>query len=470
LAPVRLVAAAIVWFAVTRVSAQEDVDWSGSWNAGPTQVNVTVESWGPDCPERPSSATNAGGGAVRIAEEGDHLVIYGRETLRTNGCWSENRALRVRSSSYSDGNWNTQCATPQNDSRRETGRYSLRSAGPDQLTFSERSEFDWQLNESHCEFTMTRRQTFTRVTGRPAQPAAPACEPGAPARLRLSPRDETIEPGDRVSFRAVVVDDDACAVRDSRITWTLERPEGRTAVFANGVFIAAPSAAEGEGDFVVVARSGSLEERAVVHVRPLDLSDVMAQRTGGGIVQAPDEEAIATGAAGVSAETVGEERGIPLYAWIGAGAGLVLFAIGALLLLLRKKPAPAAVAPAPPPKSDSIAVASSRRVAYQICPVCNREYDDPKLGFCPVDGAELKPPGEESAGQPLICPTCRRGYAPGSRICARDQTELVPYSVFIEQSKHTEEADRRICPQCGTGYGATVRFCGKDGAELVRVN
>jgi hypothetical protein len=308
------------------------------------------------------------------------------------------------------------------------------------------------------------------VTGRQPPPETPACEPGAPARRPLSPRAATIETGDRVSFRAIVVDANACPVRDARITWTLERPEGRSALFANGVFTAAASAAEGEGDFVVIARAESFEERATVHVRPLDLSDVMAQRTGGGIVQAPDEEAIATGASGVSAETVDEDRGIPLYVWIGAGAGLLLFAIGALLLLLRRKPVPLVSTPPPPPKTDSLAVASSRRVAYQICPVCNREYDDPKLGFCPVDGAELKPPGEESAGQPLICPTCRRGYAPGSRVCTRDQTELVPYSVFIEQSKHTEEADRRICPQCGTGYGATVRFCGKDGAELVRVN
>jgi hypothetical protein len=270
----------------------------------------------------------------------------------------------------------------------------------------------------------------------------------------------------------VVVDRANCPVADGRVSWSLERPEGRTATFSNGVFVAAPSAAEGEGDFTIIARSadGAFEERSIVHVRPLDLSDVMAQRTGTGIVQAPDEEAIATGAAGVSAETVGDESAIPLYAWIGAGAGLLLLAFGALLLLLRRKPIELPPEPTPPPKSDAIAVASSRRVAYQVCPVCAREYDDPKLGFCPVDGAELKSPGEESSGQPLICPVCRRGYAPGSRVCSRDQSELVPYSVFVEQSKTTEEADRRICPQCGTGYGATVRFCGKDGAELVRVN
>ena len=101
-----------------------------------------------------------------------------------------------------------------------------------------------------------------------------------------------------------------------------------------------------------------------------------------------------------------------------------------------------------------------------------RESTDSNVKFCPNDGATLVDPAEAAAsGQPLICPTCRRGYGPGTTHCPTDSEELIPYALYVARTKAAARHEGgRICPQCGARYGKNVTFCGKDGAELVLVN
>lgn len=477
-------------------SARADGPYEGTWTAGPTRIEVSVSSWGPDCGPRPQSTTVPSPGNVRITQDGDHLEFHGRTTQRTDRCWSENRAVRRVSSSHQSGVWRTVCRTPENDARAETGTYTLRASGEDRLELSDVSRYDWQLNESRCVGTITSSQTFTRVrTGggstRPdpvPEPQEPACTPGAPARIRLAPQNAEVEPGGEVRFRARVVDAAGCTVRGRNVQWSLVEPDARTARLTNGVFTAAANAAEAEGAFTVVARAGELEARTQVTVRTADLSDLIAKRTSGGVVQVADDEGDASGgsAAGLVARRADEKSSL-LWPLLGAGVALFLIAGAAFFLLRRKRPsarsvedsfpppAPARAVPTVPPGAPATRtpVASARAPgAPRVCPVCHKEYDDATIGFCPADGAPLADTSAPS-GQAWICPTCRRGFGEGVRVCPTDGDELIPYALFVKQHREQEggAGERtKICPKCGDRYALTVTFCGKDGSELVLVN
>ena len=124
---------------------------------------------------------------------------------------------------------------------------------------------------------------------------------------------------------------------------------------------------------------------------------------------------------------------------------------------------------APAPASAPV---RQKLLVPRTCPVCEREFDDPGVGFCPDDGAKLVDAKEAAPnGQPLICPTCRRGFPAGSRQCPTDGDELVPYALFVARHRAEEgSTGSRICPVCGSRYARNVAFCGRDGSELVLVN
>ena len=479
-------------------TARADGPFEGTWTAGPTRIEVSLSSWGPDCGPRPQSTTVPSPGNVRVTQDGDHLEFHGRSTQRTDRCWSENRAVRRVSSSHQSGVWRTVCRTPEQDARAETGTYTLRAAGENRLELTDVSRYDWQLNESRCVGTITSTQAFTRVsTGgastRPdpvVEPQEPACTPGAPARIRLAPQNAEVEPGGEVRFRARVVDAAGCTVRGRNVQWDLVEPEAREARLANGVFTAGANAAEAEGTFTVVARSSGLEARTDVNVRTADLSDLIAKRTSGGVVQVADDEGDASGgsAAGLVARRA-DEPGSLLWPLLGAGIALVLLAGATFFLLRRKRPAVAAAESMPPPaparaeppfpaagpgaERPRPAVASARAPGGpRTCPVCHKEYDDPTIGYCPADGAPLVD-ATAASGQAWICPTCRRGFGEGVRVCPTDGDELIPYALFVKQHREQEAGAgerTKICPKCGDRYALTVTFCGKDGSELVLVN
>lgn len=407
------------------VPARADGPFEGDYRSGTRTMDVSVTNWGTDCGPRPQASTSAGGN-VHITQSGDHLTI-GRRTTR--GCWSDNPAVRLVTSSVESGAWRIVCRTPTDDPRRETGTYTLRASGTERLEFRDVTQYDWQLNESHCEATMTVTQTFERVGGAvatptptptptPAAPEEPACTPGAPARLALRPARQDVEPGVRACVTARVVDAAGCWVRSESASLSIDSTSFGT-LRGNCVETSA------SGDIVITARGAGFEERATISVHTIDLTGLTAARTNDGT--APDD-ATATSEAesGIAASTVVAGRRTPIWLIALAGVGL-LVTLGAVVgLLTRKKKTPARprtsmASPAPAPLNEA-----------------------------PAEPAEA-----------LICPMCRRTY-PGETICPKDHEPLVPYATFAAKKAEAQ----RVCPSCGTSYASHIEFCGKDGTPL----
>jgi hypothetical protein len=454
--------------------------YEGMWDTGPTRVSVSVQSWGEDCGTRPRSAIRPAGGAVRITQSGHRLIIHSRgRALRSDGCWSPNPALHRASSSFLDGVWSTLCHTPPDDPKSETGEYTLRLEGNDKLHYKDVSRYNWELKESTCVATIVTTQTLTRVRSETAKseekPAPPpvvaveepdeeakapepkksdrTCQPGAPARLVLQPKRAEIEPGQRVCFRSRVVDGSGCTVPDHAIEWSLGHAPGLRGALQNGCFRAASSAAEAEGQFRVVASAAGLRSQALVLVKPVDLSDLIAKRIEGGAVsgfagkersepepERKEEEESAT--LGIEVQKSGGSNAllVALAAISALGMAAVLFAIR-----LRRRS-----------RSSGL-----EQGAFED------EAEAPATAAAPAAPGSAPPPVSAATNEQWICPVCRRGYPREKGVCPADGTALVPYEQFSRQHKARQDSSKKMrCPKCGEIFPANVAFCGKDGTLL----
>jgi hypothetical protein len=401
-----------------RASAQQSL--SGTWQAGATSMQVSVESWGKDCGPQPKSSQSAGGGGVTLEQQGQALVIHARDhEVRSDRCWSPNPTLRRVASSYANGLWTTRCQTPSGDPREEQGNYTLKLLGTDRLLYQDVSHFNWRLNDSTCTATITTTQTLHRgaaaaaaatkpaagkpvtTTTTPAQattPPAPdasetepasTCTPKTAARLSLRPRHAEIALGDRTCFRARVVDAKGCPLPDAAVTWSLKNARGLRATLDGGCFSAGISSAESEGEFRVVAARGRLRAEATVVVAAESLTAILAKRLQAGAIEgtpgaaqeqrasadasvAPAPPAVRVAARAVKeAEPPGTER------WLAAVAA-ALAAAAAILLLSRRSSARR--------RTSANTAARKRR-----CPDCGSTYPE-SSAFCGKDGSALLPP------------------------------------------------------------------------------
>lgn len=402
-------------------------------------IQVQVQSWGGDCGPRPQSTSTQGGGQFRVSQDGDHLTFHMRRERTTRGCWSENRAVRRVSSSAQAGTWRIVCRTPTEDSRAETGTYTIQAIGDSQLSFRDVSAYDWQLNESRCVATITTTQNFTRVGAAPAantqpeqpEPAERACTPGAPARVVMRPNRTEVPPGGEQCFNARVVDAQGCAVRAAEVSLSVTGP-GTIA----GRCYRAPST---EGEARIRATAGELHDEAVVSVRTMDLSEWIARRSESGSVGSGAEEgedASARTRARVS--TRAREEGAPSLLWpaVGLGAALLLVIGVAIALVRRRRPKKRGIAGLP-----------------------GVDLSEPGIPVRPAKTASTPPPAKDLGD--MICPQCHRGYPPGSTRCAQHDTALVPYRDFAGKKELVN-----VCPVCGDRFPAHIRFCGKDGVAL----
>lgn len=452
-------------------SASADGPYEGEWRRGPMTITVSIATWGADCGGRPESTTVPARGTVNVTQEGDHLTFGGGRSTRS--CWSDNPAVRRVSNTTSSGTWRVVCRTPTEDSRQETGTYTLRATNPDTIEFRDVTEYDWTLNDSHCRATSTTTQTFTRVAGgsvaeptptpdvtptpEPDREPSPACTPGAAARVALRPMSADVEPGGRVCFTARVVDANGCPLRGTSPTLVLRAPAGRNGTLRGTCFEAGATAAEGEGEFAIEASSGTMRSEARIRVHTLDLSDLIARRAESGDVVTDPGVARSDTAAGVAARSEAAPAALPWWVLAVAAVGL-LIVIGTAATLMSRRRARARrhaeLASAPEPFAAPANAAPAMAVPAPA----------PPASVAAVATAE---PELNTGGQAKICPTCRRGYAASERTCARDGTELVLYATFVQKS---EAVAQSICPKCGTRYTGTTRFCGKDGTTLEPVN
>ncbi|MFT5355314.1 MAG: ribosomal protein S27AE [Polyangiales bacterium] len=446
--------------------------YAGEWRAGPLQVRNVTRSWGADCPRRLPASQTEGGGAVQVAQSGDHLTLSGSVRGNTRSCWSDNPNLRRISSRYQDGAWTIICRTPENDARAETARYSFNASSSTQIAFRETTEWDWTLNESRCQVTRTATRTFTRADGLAAEPEPdpeppsvmeeaprPQCTPGAPAGVRLSPARSQANVGQRVCFSTRVVDAAGCTVRGQRVSLQLQPPEGVEAALNGRCF--EPRAL---GVYRVVATSASFSARASLEVTTNDLSDLVAQRDGTGPLDS-NGQAEGEGSSGVEASALGSTSP-PLYGGLGVLAALLL---GGILLLVSRKKKPVSISeeygvpatgsaagPAayvPPPKPP------------KVCPRCaHEERGDGSV--CPNDGVALIDLNDETIRlRGKICPKCRTGHAAGTALCPNDETPLI-YHVLYEAQQKELSAKKNVCAKCGNSYDAGVGFCPEDGTRL----
>ncbi len=428
--------------------------YAGTWNAGALRTQVEVASWGRDCGQRPASGSAPAPGAISVTQSGDHLTIPGSPTRRTNACWSENRLVQRISSTYQGGVWRTTCRTPRDDSRQEEGTYTVRAASDDRLELTEVSRYSWQLNTSSCQATVTISQVLTRAGGStnsqttpppnerrdaaPPEPARPRCTAGAPARIRVRPEDLAVEPGGEQCFRAQVTDAAGCAIDNAQVAWEMQ---GSGGTLSGACFRA--GTATSETPVTIVARSGALRGEARLRVQALDLSAIIARRSG---IETEGTSSTATatstsGAGGVAARAEGVATGINTTAAIalagGAGALVLLALVLGIVAVRRRRAVP------PPPAAED-------------------EWSRP---MAQPEAAKGAPPSADAApgpaGEPKICPMCRRGFAATDTRCPTHGEVLVAYSAFAKGS-----SGAKVCPTCGERYPAEITFCGKDGTSL----
>jgi hypothetical protein len=453
-------------------SAHADGPYEGEWRSGAMQIEVAVESWGADCGPRPQSTTVPGGATVRVTQSGDDLTFHGRPPRSTRGCWSENAAVRRVSARYQAGTWTIVCRTPEDDPRGEVGTYTLHAVGNDRIEFRDVSRYDWRLNTSHCRATITSTQTFERVAAAQPQPPPqqpqptareptarepterePACTPGPAARISIRPTQGEISPGERICFQARVVDTNGCPLPQRTPSLELRMPPGARGELRGTCFQAAGNAAEGEGEFTIVAREGGFEARARVRVRTPDLSDLIARRAeGGGAVSfSSDDGALASSeeAARVAAWSETQRPSL-LCPILGAIVGALLVMAGSIALFVRSRR-----------RTQRLVREGEGGIAVEGGASLASHAPAP----APPLPAAVPAVGAQPAATPKICPVCRRGYPPEATRCTSDGTELMFYPEFL--ARGTGAASTRVCPLCGRRYPATTRFCGEDGTTLV---
>jgi hypothetical protein len=384
--------------------------------------------------------------------------------------------MKRSAASYSDGLWMTRCRTVADDPRAELGIYTLTLQDENTLLYKDVSHYDWALNESKCVATFTTTQTLTRAgaskasepnekesaASKPEQVPTPSreaqtepsteqparesrgCRPGAAATIALRPKQAEVEVGERVCFKARVSDATDCPLPGAAVSWQLSHPKGLRATLSGGCFTAADSAAEAQGEFHVIAKSAGLQTEAVVVVKRMDLSALIARRMEGtgltGLEETPEEvdpgpKAVARIATHTAPATTSNSRS----GWTTLLGVLALGLIAAGYWMSRQKPA-----------------AKKRDVQSDDAPV--------KSAKSPERAAS---PKQATPAGPYICPTCRIGYPAEKQTCPKDGTALIPYADFTAKQKLDQSSHGKRCPKCGKNYPANAGFCGDDGSHLV---
>jgi hypothetical protein len=328
--------------------------------------------------------------------------------------------------------------------------YTVTATTRNTLELLEESEYDWQLNDSHCIAKVRSTQKLERGATPPTsaapepepepEAAPPGCTPGPAARIRLRPREATIAPSERVCFTVRVTDAQGCAVPldPATLKWSLSKPEAALASLSGSCFKAATSAADAEGRFQVAVSSGSLRGESLVLVVPTDLSDITARRGAG--AEASDDTEESAGGIVSGFGIVAVVKRSPAGALIAAAASVLLALAGFSWFRYTRSREKAEAAAA--------ALRSQKR---------NSQRSQPRSA-----PASLPPP---SSSEQLICPLCRRGYPAGTERCSKDEGRPIPYSEFLRQAQASERA-ASTCPACAVQLAPGALFCGACGAKV----
>jgi hypothetical protein len=448
--------------------------FEGPYVASPARVEATVTEWGPDCGARPQSYTAKDSAHLEVREQAGQLsLLFAQRTLRTNACWSPNPTVKLVSSTSKAGQWRTECRTPQGEPRKESGRYTVTAQPGAALELMEESEYDWRLEQSHCAAKVRITQRLERRTAANsklvgAQEPEPPCVAGPLTRIRLRPLETKLAPGERVCFTVRGLDAEGCPgdVDPATLRWELKKQPAARGALQGACFKAADAAAESEGTFHVGVSSGDMHAEAVITVAATDLSDITARRTAASRSQPGDAPGASGEIEGAGVKAVVEK---PLrWGPIALLLALALALAGATSVwLLRRQRKQQSVA-----RDGAVASKrpSPRAPAPEVSPRASTEASAP----LPAAAAKEQPPMEAllpssppQAPDPrdgaLICPQCRRGYAPGSAKCTSDGTPLMLYADYVRRAKEQKQVS---CGHCGAKLAAGAMFCGECGKKL----
>ena len=526
--------------------ALADGPFDGKWSMSPMSESFTVQQWVAGCGPAPVNGNAGGGGTVSVVQEGDELVIMGGRVFRTNQCWDPTPALQrvAHSASASGRAWSTRCATPPSDPRRATITTNINAMSDTQIVIIETGRYELNMSEGKCIADVKRSSTLNLIaragtapsstassaptastatataaptptpTNSPSPPPSIDCSPpGDPARLEVRPSRKLMRAGESFSFKATVYDSKGCPAPTST-TWTVKSPSPSTTArpqLDNGGKVTVPDgAAEGEIDIEVTAAGKSTHVTVVVtssakYDELLKQSGLNAQ----GEQADPSVAVIATGSIGGTSAHAEDGAKKRRFVFIGVVSALAI-GVGVIALVgVRRSKRAAAIEREAEARhaeklrdfearkrereaqhaaqmrahldsvkraQDAAAAASATEAAKfgaMVCPSCRREYA-PGSTFCPTDSNRLIPlSGHEdiltgpSGG---ICPSCNRGFNPGVKQCPHDGEELVPYAMHASRPEGPPTTRGKICPTCGDRFEGSAGFCGKDGTALVLLN
>lgn len=464
---------ALTLSAPTLASAQERPTLSGSWSASALTEQWVIGDWGEACGPKPAAA-GAGGGSVQISEGGGELAFSGGGYPRTSGCFEMGGGISVVSHSASPRAWQTRCATSANDPRKATIITTV-TATDSRISFDETGQYQFILKQQNCtasvrrsrSYSLVRRQgeeppattatstaqaaptaaateaptaAATPTTKAPVESEPPRCAtPGDVARVELRPARALLKPGETLQLKASLFDANGCRVGQGPSWSTLENAVS-VSVSATGLVSASAQASEGE--YVVLAGVHGKAARAVVEVVS---PERYAQLLTSGREAESDEAAVAivaTSSLG-SAEVVGEDKsGQRRILFLGI-VGVVVAALGAagVVWLRRTRPEREVIEVMVPGETKMRVVKKKRIVATSanappmVCPTCKRGYAE-GAAFCPVDGAPLTravaapgapqpSPPQASGALSKACPVCGGRYPASAAVCSRDGASLV---------------------------------------------
>ncbi len=484
---------------LTEGDAFGQADVSGAWRLERDRGTVTITSWGAHCGEQPRSFDDPGGAQWTATPDGDQVVFSGPGVRRrTDGCWSENRAVRRLSAGRTAVGWTVSCATPQTDPRHEHGRYTIDLDG-DRLHVRDATHYDWVLEGDHCTLDFTRETLLSRIGG--AAPAVRCDAPGPATRLAVEGARRLV-PGQRTCLTARGLDANRCPVAVAPF-WEIARAPAPAEITIDeeGCVLLAPTY-DHRGRIRVVARAGELRGEIALSVArsgeagaesDLGLADLIPRYEEAlePSSAAPAESAANPGAAAPAGAPAVQLGASPSRAQTDSTLLWPLFFIALTLIVLivavlawliirerrrtgDRRRSTTLVVRRPP---------EAARPQAMLCLTCRREYE-PNARFCPFDSTRLASVAEGSAPEAaaaapgMVCPACHRGYEAGTRFCPHDSEELVPHGL-AEASRARAMANAawrpggakgKICPSCASRYDVDATFCGKDGSELVLVN
>ncbi|MFO0755961.1 MAG: hypothetical protein U0359_05700 [Byssovorax sp.] len=442
--------------------ADERPTLSGSWTASPLSESWSLSDWGEACGPKPASS-GGGGGSVQIREQGGELsILGGGRAFSSAECWEQLPGMS-RTSHSASGNgrfWRTRCSNAANDPRHAAVVTTL-SATDSSISLSETGEYQFSIQGTTCKATATRSRSYSLVRRDGEEPPAPSAipsasappeksakpppappperpaprctgAPGEPSRLEVHPARKVLKPGDRFTFRAVVLDGQGCPVGAKPAFTIVKGPlSDKAQVDGTGTITVAGDAPEGTISLSAAAFGKSVT--VTVEVASPEHYDALLGQSGQS-GQGEDEPAVAVIATGTIggktavAEDAARERKV-LFVSIVA---LLAAALGFAGLVIARR---------------------GRRPLTTPGEEGEPESGDPSSG----DALPGEPPSGGAAGDALPGDPAAAGpAAEGPKQGARRKTKV---------------SDRgKICPTCGERYGSDATFCGKDGTTLVLLN